>query len=230
MTDTNTRKRILIALTSHDALGDTGRSTGFYLSEVSHPYYVFTDAGYEVDFVSPKGGAAPMDGVDRDDPKNAAFLDDAALMKRVSETMRPEQVEPQRYAAIFLAGGHGTMWDFPDEEGLQRLTATIYEAGGVAAAVCHGPAGLVNVRLSDDSYLVAGKRVAGFTNEEEQAVGLSEVVPFHLETRLIERGAKHEAAPKFQAQVVSSERLVTGQNPASASGVAEAMLTLLDAP
>lgn len=224
-----TPNRILIALTSHDQLGDTGKSTGFYLSEVSHPYYAFTKAGYEIDFVSPKGGAAPMDGVDREDPQNASFLDDSALMARVGETLRPDQVDAGRYAAIFFAGGHGTMWDFPSNEGLQRLTREIYEGGGVAAAVCHGPAGLVDVQLSDGSYLIAGKRVAGFTNAEEEAVELSDVVPFHLETRMIERGAKHEAAPNFQAHVITSGRLVTGQNPASASGVADAVIALVDA-
>ncbi|GAB4568368.1 MAG: type 1 glutamine amidotransferase domain-containing protein [Haliangiales bacterium] len=222
-------ERILIAVTSHDQLGDTGQRTGFYLSEVTHPYYAFTKAGYAVDFVSPKGGAAPMDGVDRDDPQNAAFLDDASLMARIGATLRPDQVEAERYAAIFFAGGYGTMWDFPDDEGLQGLTRDIYEAGGVAAAVCHGPAALVNVQLSDGSYLVAGKRVAAFTNQEEVAAERLDVIPFELETRLIERGAKHEAAPNFEAQVITSGRLVTGQNPASASGVAKAVIGLVEA-
>ena len=131
------------------------------------------------------------------------------------------------YAAIFFAGGHGTMWDFPDDARLQRLTATIYEKGGVVGAVCHGPAALVNVKLSDGSYLVAGRTVAGFTNEEEEAVGLTKVVPFLLESRMIERGATITKAANFQAHSVADARVVTGQNPASATGVAEKIVGLL---
>jgi putative intracellular protease/amidase len=219
--------RVLIVLTSHGQLGDTGRSTGFYLSEVTHPFQVFTQAGFEVDFVSPKGGVAPMDGVDRKDPINAAFLDNPALVQRTRETLRPEQVDPTRYGAIFFAGGHGTMWDLPDNAALQQIAARIYERNGVVAAVCHGPAGLVNIKLSSGKYLVDGKAVAAFTNAEETAVKLQDVVPFHLETRLRERGAQPKLAPNFQANVVTSERVVTGQNPASAHGVAEGVVKLL---
>ncbi|MFT7582071.1 MAG: putative intracellular protease/amidase [Myxococcota bacterium] len=221
------QKKILIALTSHGELGDTGRKTGFYLSEVTHPYEVFTKAGYTVDFVSPKGGAAPMDGVDRKDPLNAAFLDNTALLARTQNTLRPDQVDAKDYAAIFFAGGHGTMWDFAENVALQALATTIYEQNGVVSAVCHGPAGLVNIKLSSGEYLVKGKQVAAFTNAEEAAVELQEVVPFHLETRLRERGALPQIAPNFKANVVTSERLVTGQNPASAAGVAEGVLKLL---
>lgn len=219
--------RVLIVLTSHGQLGETGRSTGYYLSEVSHPYAVFTAAGFAVDFVSPKGGKAPMDGIDRADPINAAFLDDPALVKRTHTTLRPDQVDSARYAAVFFAGGHGTMWDLPDNVALQGIAARIYERKGVVAAVCHGPAGLVNIKLSNGRYLVDGKAVAAFTNAEETAVKLMDVVPFHLETRLRERGALPKTAPNFKANVVTSERLVTGQNPASAQGVAEAIVKLL---
>ncbi len=223
---TKTAARALIVLTSHGQLGNTGRKTGFYLSEVSHPYKVFTDAGLEVDFASPKGGAAPMDGVDRNDPTNAAFLDGDAL-KRTQTTLKTSAVDPSRYQAVFLAGGHGTMWDLRADAGLQSLTAKIYDAGGVVGAVCHGPAGLVDVKLSDGSYLVAGKTVTSFTNEEEDAVELTAVVPFLLETALTAHGAKFVGAPKFKAHVVVSDRLVTGQNPASAAGVAEAIVKAL---
>ncbi|MFT5431081.1 MAG: putative intracellular protease/amidase [Myxococcota bacterium] len=221
------QKKILMVLTSHGELGDTGRKTGFYLSEVTHPYEVFTKAGYSIDFVSPKGGAAPMDGVDRKDPINAAFLDNAALVARTQNTLRPDQVNAKNYAAIFFAGGHGTMWDFADNVALQALATTIYEQNGVVSAVCHGPAGLVNIKLSNGEYLVKGKRVAAFTNAEEAAVKLQDVVPFHLETRLRERGALPQIAPNFKANVVTSDRLVTGQNPASATGVAKGVLKLL---
>jgi putative intracellular protease/amidase len=220
-------QRILFVLTSQDTLGNTGKETGFYLSEVSHPYAIFETADIEVEFVSPKGGKAPMIGIDLQDPINKAFLDDPAKVAKVTNTQTPDQVDPARYDAIFYAGGHGTMWDFPNNEPLNRIAAAIYEQGGVVGAVCHGPAGLVNIKLSDGSPLVAGKTVSSFTNEEEAAVGLSDVVPFLLESALIERGATHTKAPNFQPHVVASDRLVTGQNPASATGVGERMAELL---
>lgn len=226
MTDV-TSPHILIVLTNHEALGETGKKTGFYLSEVSHPYTVFAEAGVKIDFVSPKGGATPMDGVDRSDAENVAFLEDHALVDRTQNSLASADVDPTKYQAIFFAGGHGTMWDFADDPGLQRLAREVYEAGGVVGAVCHGPSGLTNVQLSDGSFLVAGKRVAAFTNDEEAAVGLTDVVPFALESRMRERGAEPVVGANFQANVVVDERLVTGQNPASARGVAEAIVELL---
>jgi uncharacterized protein (TIGR02246 family) len=223
-----TNGAILIALTSHEKLGATGRSTGYYLSEVAHPWRVFTDAGYAVDLVSVQGGEPPRDpGVDLDDPVQREFLDDLRMSAQLSDTPSPERVDPDRYDAILFAGGHGTMWDFPDSAGLARLARHIYERGGVVAAVCHGPAALVNLTTSDGNYLVDGRRVAAFTDEEESAAGLEGIVPFSLEATLIERGAQHERAPKFTAQVVRDGRLVTGQNPASATGVAEQTLAAL---
>lgn len=220
-------KKILIVLTSHDTLGNTGKETGFYLPEVTHPYVVFEQAGYTIDFVSPKGGKAPMIGVDLQDPLNKAFLDDPAKVAQVENTSNPAQIDPAQYDAIFYAGGHGTMWDFLDNAQLSRIAAAIYEQGGVVGAVCHGPAGLANIKLSNGEYLVASKTVSSFTNEEEAAVGLTEVVPFLLESKLIERKAEITKAPNFQAHVVVSDRLVTGQNPASAAGVGERIVKLL---
>jgi putative intracellular protease/amidase len=219
--------RILIAVTSHDRLGNTGRATGAYLAEIAHPWAVFTQAGYATDFVSPRGGAVPLDGVDRKDPVCAAFLDDARTMDQLRASKTPANIDARAYVAMFYAGGHGTMWDFPDEAGLSHAAAAIYERGGVVGAVCHGPAGLVNVRLSSGAFLVSGKEVSAFTNDEERAVGLAEIVPFLLADKLTERGAVHRPAPNWQLQVVTSDRLVTGQNPASAAGVAEAMTRLL---
>jgi putative intracellular protease/amidase len=220
-------QRVLFVLTSHDTLGSTGKETGFYLPEVTHPYEAFEQAGIEVEFVSPKGGKAPMIGIDLQDPLNKAFLEDSAKLAKVENTLTPAQVEPSHYDAIFFAGGHGTMWDFPDNERLARIAATIYEQGGIVGAVCHGPAGLVNIKLTDGSHLIAGKTVAGFTNEEEAAVGLSDVVPFLLVSKLSDRGAIHTKANNFQAHVVVSDRLVTGQNPASAKGVGVEMVKLM---
>jgi putative intracellular protease/amidase len=220
-------KRVLFVLTSHGQKGNTGEKTGAYLSEVAHPHAVFAKADVGVDFVTPKGGEPPWDGVDLKDPVNRAFFEDTALRARIADAPSPGGVDPSRYDAIFYAGGHGTMWDFPDDAGLAKIAAAIYERGGVVGAVCHGPAGLLNVRLANGEHLVAGKDVAGFTNGEERAVKLENVVPFSLEDELIKRGAKHQAGPNFAARVVVSERVVTGQNPASATGVAEAMVGLL---
>jgi oligopeptidase B len=220
-------KRIAIVLTNHGQLGDTGRTTGFYLSEATHPFHAFRAAGYEVDFLSPKGGEAPMDGVDRTDPINAAFLDDASLVARTRGTLALSGADPARYDAVLFSGGHGTMWDFPSDPGVQRIGRQVFEQGGAVAAVCHGPAALVNIRLSDGTYLVAGREVSSFTEEEEAAVKLESVVPFALEGTLRSRGARFVEAPKFEPMVAVSGRLVTGQNPASATGVAEAVIAIL---
>lgn len=145
-------------------------------------------------------------------------------MMQVENTLHPSQVNPAEYAGIFYAGGHGTMWDFPNNPELDRITATIYDRGGVVGAVCHRPAGLVNIKLADGNYLIVGKAVSCFTNEEEVAVEMRDVVPFLLESTLIERGAIHTKSPNLQAHIKVSDRLVTGQNPASATGVGEQMV------
>lgn len=220
-------KRILIALTSHDRKGDTGQPTGAYLPELAHPHAIFVAAGHQVDFVSVRGGAVPLDGVTDPDATSAAFLADASLVRRLHSSAPSSAVRGDGYDAIFFAGGHGTMWDFADDPGLQRLAAEIYEAGGVVGAVCHGPAALVHVRLSDGSFLVAGKEVSAFTNEEERAVRLDRVVPFLLEDRLVAAGARFSPGPMWKRKVSVAGRLVTGQNPASAAGVAEAMVEVL---
>jgi putative intracellular protease/amidase len=220
-------QKVLLVLTSHNTLGNTGKDTGFYLPEVTHPEAVFARAGLEVEYVSPKGGKAPTIGVDLTDSLNKAFLENAEKVTKIENTLHPSQVNAHEYDAIFYAGGHGTMWDLPENEELTRITATIYDRGGVVGAVCHGAAGLVNLQLADGTYLVAGKKVSCFTNEEEAAVGLTNVVPFLLESKLIDRGATVEKAANFQKKVVVSDRLVTGQNPASATGVGEGMVKLL---
>lgn len=221
--------KILLAVTSHDHIAATGKPTGAYLPEVAHPYAVFTRAGFTVDFVSPRGGRPPLDGLEQPDAVSQAFLADPAAQAAMARTVRSADVDPSGYAAIFYAGGHGTVWDFPTDLALARAGAAIHDAGGVVAAVCHGPAALVNLRLADGSYLVAGKEVAAFTNDEERAAGMAEVVPFLLADALVERGATHRPAANWQANVVTDGRLVTGQNPASATGVAEAVVAALAA-
>lgn len=221
------KNKILFALTSHDRKGNTGQPTGFYLPEAAHPWAVLKAAGFDIDFVSPKGGKPPMDGVDLNDAANRAFLEDPDVARKLDKTRTPAQVNANDYDAILFVGGHGTMWDFPDNSALARLAATIYDDGGVVGAVCHGPAALVNLKLANGQYLVKGKRVAAFTDDEERAVKLDAVVPFLLATMLRERGATHVAAPNWRANVVADGRLVTGQNPASAEGVGKEMVRVL---
>ncbi len=223
---TRTRK-VLIALTSHDLLGDTGRATGFYVSEAAHPWQVLTEAGFQVDLVSVRGGRPPMDGLDNADPDQAAFLADQRIAEQLAATPAARDVDASRYDAILYAGGHGAMWDFPHDADLAGVARDIYEAGGAVAAVCHGPAALLAVTLSDGSPLVEGRNVAAFTDSEEEAAGLTAVVPFLLQRRLEELGAKHTGAPDFEAHVVVDGRLVTGQNPASARGVGRALVDVL---
>jgi putative intracellular protease/amidase len=225
----NRDARVLLALTSHATLGSTGRPTGYYVPEAAHPWKVFTEHRIEVAFVSTAGGEPPATGYDPADPVQQQFLGDREVARRLAVTPRAADLDAADYDAILFVGGHGTMWDFPGDRDLAALAAGVYEAGGVVAAVCHGPAGLVNLRLRDGRYLVEGKEVAAFTNEEEAAVGLTGVVPFLLESALTGRGAKHTMAAPFQPHVVTSERLVTGQNPASATGVAQAVAALVAA-
>jgi len=221
-------KNALIVVTNHDTQGSTGKKTGWFLSEVTHVYYPLIEAGYQVDFASPRGGLAPLDEISRDatDPENKMFLEDPELMKRMGSTLSMTSVDPKKYRIVHFAGGHGTMWDFHTSEPLARVAAAIYEAGGIVSAVCHGPAALVNIKLKDGSYLVKGRTVSAFTNGEEREVGLDQVVPFLLQSKLEARGAVFEGAGNWQDQTSVSERLVTGQNPQSARSVGKKVVEL----
>ncbi|MGH8878261.1 MAG: type 1 glutamine amidotransferase domain-containing protein [Stackebrandtia sp.] len=223
------QRRILMVLTGHTRLGDTGRTTGFHVAEAAYPWRAFTDAGYAVDFVTPNVADPTPDNADRSDPVQRDFLDDAGVIAGLANAARPMDVEASEYAGIFYVGGHGTMWDFPQDTTLARIARDVYEAGGVVSAICHGPAGLVDVTLSDGTYLVDGKRLTSFTDSEERAVGADGAVPFLLESTLTERGAVHSGAADFTAHTVADGQLVTGQNPASAPGTAEAVLKSLAA-
>lgn len=221
--------RVLLILTSHAQLGTTGRTTGLWLEELAVPYRVFAAAGATVELASPRGGAAPVD------PKSEgseaaevrAFVADAAAKQALASTRRLADVR-EDYDAVFVVGGHGVMWDLPTDPDLARIVAATWGRGGVVAAVCHGPAALVGVKV-DAQPIVAGRRVTGFTNEEERAAELHEVVPFALETRLRELGGRFEGGPMWKPQVVRDGRLVTGQNPASSGGVAREVLAALGA-
>jgi putative intracellular protease/amidase len=227
--DTAPRGRILFVLTSHDRLGDTGRATGCFLSEVSHPHRVFENRGYAVDFATVRGGAAPVDptSLDPEDPVNEAFLASPAS-SALAQTQAVGAVDPSAYEAVFFPGGHGTMWDLPGNPAVAELTSAIYAGGRVVGAVCHGPAALVDVAMPDGTPLLRGCTVTCFSNQEEKAVALDKVVPFLLEDRMRDRGATVLTAAPFEPQVVAWERLVTGQNPASARGTALAMVKLLE--
>ncbi|MBO9694344.1 type 1 glutamine amidotransferase domain-containing protein [Chryseobacterium sp.] len=224
----NMKKKILFVVTSHDKKGSTDEDTGYYLGEVSHPWEVLHKAGYEIDFVSPQGGIPPVDGFDLKDPVNKEFWENKEYKNKIDHSMTPSQVNPKEYSTIFYAGGHGAMWDFADNTELADIASQIYENGGIVAGVCHGPAGLVNIKLNDGKYLVDGKKINAFTNEEESEVKLTNVVPFLLEDKLKERGAKFEKSGLWQNHVVTDQRVITGQNPQSAKSVGEAILKELN--
>lgn len=223
-------KKVLMVLTSHDEMGDTGEHTGYTVPEAARPWQVFRDAGIDVDFASVRGGEPPHEDMDEDDPVQREFLQNQ--QERLRSTPSASEVVPDDYDAIFFVGGHGTMWDFPDSKALADAAVDVYERGGIVSSVCHGPAALVNARLSDGSYLVNGKRVNSFTNSEEAAMQRDDVVPFLLQSRLEERGARWEGGEDFGEYAVADGRLVTGQNPASATKTAELVVAALrlDAP
>lgn len=220
-------KKILMVVTSHAKLGSTGKATGYYLPELSHPAAIFSKAGIDFDIASPLGGKAPMDQGSRDlsDEMNRSFLEKHEA--QIENTIPATAIKAQNYDAIFYAGGHGTMWDFPVDSNLAQIAKAIYENGGVVAAVCHGPAALVNIRLSSGQYIVNGKQITGFSNKEEEAAGLTKVMPFLLEDKLRTQGGFFSSASPWQEHVVTDGRLVTGQNPASALGVARSVVQIL---
>ena len=221
-----TKDKVLFVVTSTGQRPD-GSKTGYFLSEVAHPWKVLHDAGYDIDFVSPKGGQPPVDAFDLTDPVNKEFWENATYNSKINHSMKPDEVDASKYKAIFYAGGHGVMWDFPDNTTLAQTAASIYERGGVVAAVCHGPAGLVNIKLSNGKYLVDGKHVNSFTNAEENQVGNTSILPFMLETKLRDHGALYEQSSPGQVHVVVDNRLITGQNPSSATAVGWAIVEAL---
>ncbi|KRA40100.1 type 1 glutamine amidotransferase domain-containing protein [Pseudoxanthomonas sp. Root630] len=223
--------KILMVLTSHDRLGDTGHKTGFWLEEFAAPYYVFKDAGAQLWLASPKGGQPPLDPKsDAPDAQTAAtvrFNEDAEALSALATTHRLKDVVDEQFDAVFFPGGHGPLWDLAEDADAIRLIEQTFSAGKPVAAVCHGPAVFRHTRGALGEPLVKDKRVTGFSNEEEAAVGLSEVVPFSLEDVLKKNGARYERGPLWQSYVVTDGMLVTGQNPASSEAAAEDVLRLL---
>jgi len=223
--------KILMVLTSHEQLGNTGKKTGFWLEEFAAPYYLLTDAGAAITLASPKGGQPPLDPKS-DLPENQTeftkrFRADTAAQTALANTKKLTDVSAHDFDAVFYPGGHGPMWDMPDNPTSIALLEAFVKADKPVGAVCHAPVALVNVRGKNGDYLVKGKRVTGFTNSEEEAVGLTNVVPFLLEDRLKERGGIYSKAANWVPYVQVDGKLVTGQNPASSRPGAEALLQLL---
>jgi putative intracellular protease/amidase len=220
-------KKILFMVSSTDVIGPKHRRTGNLLTEVAHPYEAFKKQGYDIDVYSVKGGEAPIDMVELDDPTNKEFLNDEGLTK-FKNTASIEKASVNNYDAVFVPGGLAPVVDMPENKTVQNILASMYDKGGVVSAVCHGPVSLINVKLKDGSYLVDGKKVTGFSIAEEMNYA-KEDVPFELEDALKNRGADYSCVAPWQAYSITDGRLVTGQNPASAQGVAEKVIAILEA-
>lgn len=225
--------KVLIVLTSHDKLGDTGKPTGFWLEEVAAPYYVFKDAGAEIVLASPKGGQPPLDPKsDAPDAQTEAtkrFKDDGEANALLANTRKLDEVSAADFDTVFYPGGHGPLWDLTGNATSIALIESFIKARKPVGAVCHAPAALVQVRGADGEYLVKGKRVTGFTNTEEEGVQLTDVVPFLLEDKLKEIGGDYSKGPDWSSYVLVDGLLVTGQNPASSEEAAKELLKLLKA-
>lgn len=222
---------IVMVLTSHDQLGDTGKKTGFWLEEFAGPYYVFKDAGLDITLVSPKGGKPPVDPAsEAPDAQTAAtkrFNEDADAQKVLANTGKLSGVKASDYDAVFYPGGHGPMWDLAEDADSIALIESTYAAVKPLAVVCHAPAVLRHTKGSNGAPLVEGKSVTGFTNSEEAAVGLTDAVPFLIEDMLKANGGHYAKKDDWAVHVITDGNLVTGQNPASSEGAAKAVLTLL---
>ncbi len=222
-------RKILVVVTSNDHFGSTAETTGYWLGEVSHFYDVAIKSGFEIDFASPLGGSPPVDegSMQLKDPVNVRFLADTAAIQKLEHSLTAAQVNPDDYAAIYFAGGHGPMWDLVDNEDFHSLSRAIYERGGVVSAVCHGPVALLNLRLSDGTSILDGKRATGLANIEERLTGKAKKVPFLLQTEMKKRGARYHRGFPFASHVEVDGRLVTGQNPKSTRAVAQKVVALL---
>ncbi|MEQ7873749.1 type 1 glutamine amidotransferase domain-containing protein [Sphingomonas sp. ASV193] len=224
--------KILMVLTSHDRLGDTGKKTGFWLEEFAAPYYVLKDAGADITLASPAGGQPPLDPKsDEPDAQTDAtrrFKSDPAAQQALASTRKLAEVADQPFDAVFYPGGHGPLWDLAEDPVSKRLIASTLTADKPVALVCHAPGVLKDVVDATGKPLVEGRKLTGFTNEEEEAVGLTEVVPFLLEDALKAKGADYSKKGKFEPYVVTDGLLITGQNPPSSEPAAEALLKVLE--
>ena len=215
-------KKILVVETNVDHYGDTVKKTGVWLEEITSFYAVLTQAGYTVDFASAQGGVVPVDPASANaDVETMTIFRDAAFHRAaLEETLRYSEINPAEYAAIYYGGGHGAMWDFPDNADLQRIAEAIYADGGYVTSVCHGEAGLLNLRDAQGAYLIKDRKINGFTDQEEQMNGTAGAVPFLAETELTRRGAAFVQGAPFTEFAVQDGRFITGQNPMSSHKVA----------
>ncbi|HZX69546.1 MAG TPA: type 1 glutamine amidotransferase domain-containing protein [Rhodanobacter sp.] len=223
--------KILMVLTSHDQLGNTGKKTGFWLEEFAAPYYVFKDAGAKITLATPRGGQPPIDPMSDDASAQTEatrrFKGDEAAQALLASTHKLPDVAADDFDAVFYPGGHGPLWDLAEDADSIALIETTLAAGKPVAAVCHAPGVLRHVKSADGHFVVQGKSVTGFTNTEEEAVGLTQVVPFLVEDMLKQNGGSYSKAGDFQPYVVTDGLLITGQNPASSEPAAQALLKML---
>lgn len=223
--------KVLFVLTSHDELGDTGKKTGFWVEEFAAPYYILADKGVEITIASPKGGQPPIDPTsqqpDAQTEDTKRFDKDEALQEKLAKSLILSTVNEADYDAVFYPGGHGPLWDLANDTDSIKLIEDFYNADKPVALVCHAPAALKNVKAADGNPLVKGKIVTGFTNEEEDAVQLTSIVPFLVEDMLKGNGAEYEKTEAFGIKVVTDGMLITGQNPASSGPAAEKLLSML---
>lgn len=224
--------KVLVVMTNHAKYPTRSDTTGLWFTELTHFYDVAQAAGLQMDFVSPKGGEVPIDERSQGwfylDDAARAHLADPAFMARLKATLRPEAVDPANYKAIYFSGGHGTLWDFPDNAALQRVSEQIYRQGGIVSAVCHGVSALLPLQNNNGKPLIAGKTVTGFSNMEESLSGMKPEVPFLLQDALVGRGANYKKALfPFTSYVVTDDRVITGQNPQSSTEIAEAVVKRL---
>ncbi len=219
---------ILFVLTSHDELGDTGKKTGFWVEEFASPYYTLLDEGANITLATPKGGAAPVDPQsEADDAQTEAterFYNDEETKQKINNTKRILEIDADDFDAVFYPGGHGPLWDLAEDEESISLIEAFNAQGKPVSFVCHAPAALKNVKGTDGDPLVNGKKVTGFSNDEEAAVGLTEVVPFLVEDMLVKNGADYNKAESWSPYAVEDGNLITGQNPASSELVAKKLL------
>lgn len=228
---TNKKVKILFVLTSHDQLGTTGKKTGFWIEEFATPYYFFTDNNIEVTVATPNGGQAPIDPKSNEPSfqtdATKRYFNDAVAQKLLSNTVKLSSVNQKNFAAIFYPGGHGPMWDLAGDKNSIALIQSFYNHDKPIAFVCHGSAALVNVKLKNGDYLIAGRNITSFCNTEEDAVQLTKIVPFSLEDKLKSRGAIYKKGADWSSYVLEDGLLLTGQNPQSSNEVAQKLFNKL---
>ncbi len=225
-------KKVLVVVTNVSKYETTERPTGLWLSEAVHFVDVIEKAGLKIDYVSSKGGYTPIDPHSLENasmsPLDWKYYTNHNFMSKLGNTLSVDEVKPSDYDVIYYTGGHGVIWDFPNDSKMQKVAKEIYENGGIVSAVCHGLAGLLNIKLSNGKNLIEGVKVTGFSNTEEEAVGVTKLVPYLTETELVNRGANYVKGADWSEFAVAEKRIITGQNPSSGAAVAREVLKVLN--